>query len=151
MAQNPTQIDPRGPRFGATITNVLSAIIFFEALDKSTEATGAVLFGIAAVLFLIGTVFGTSKHPFGWLFRTFVKPRLSAPKELEDARPPQFAQFVGLFVSVVGLALYFAAVPYGLAIAAGALFLASALQAYVGFCLGCQMYLGLRRLGVFKA
>jgi len=52
---------------------------------------------------------------------------------------------------VIGLALYLAAVPYGLAIAAAALFLASALQAYVGFCLGCQMYLGLRRLGVFKA
>jgi len=150
MAQN-TQIDPRGPRFGATITNVLSAIIFFEALDKSTEGVAAALFAVAAVLFLIGTVFGTSRHPFGWLFRTFVKPRLSAPKELEDARPPQFAQAVGLFVSVIGLVLFLAQVSYGLAIAAAALFLASALQAYVGFCLGCQMYLGLRRLGVFKA
>ena len=147
----PNQIDPRGPRFGATITNVLSAIIFFEALDKSTESIAALLFGIAAVLFLIGTVFGTSKHPFGWLYRTLVKPRLGAPSELEDARPPQFAQAVGLFVSVIGLVLYFAAVPYGIAIAAAALFLASALQAYVGFCLGCQMYLGLKRLGVFKA
>ncbi|MEN9714947.1 MAG: hypothetical protein RJA35_414 [Actinomycetota bacterium] len=145
-----TQIDPRGPRFGATITNVLSAIIFYLALDKDTEATGAVLFGIAAVLFLIGTVFGTSKHPFGWLFRTFVKPRLSAPKELEDSRPPQFAQAVGLFVSVIGLVLFVSGVPYGLAFAAGALFIASALQAYIGFCLGCQMYLGLKRLGVFK-
>ena len=147
----PSQIDPRGPRFGATITNVLSVIIFFEALDKSTESVAALLFGIAAVLFLIGSVFGTSKHPFGWLFRTFVKPRLAAPKELEDSRPPQFAQAVGLFVSVIGLVLFWAAVPYGIAIAAAALFLASALQAYAGFCLGCQMYLGLRRLGVFKA
>jgi len=147
----PSQIDPRGPRFGATITNVLSVIIFFEALDKSTESVAALLFGIAAVLFLIGSVFGTSKHPFGWLFRTFVKPRLAAPKELEDSRPPQFAQAVGLFVSVIGLVLFWADVPYGIAIAAAALFLASALQAYAGFCLGCQMYLGLRRLGVFKA
>lgn len=146
----PTQIDPRGPRFGATITNVLSAVIFYEALDKSTEAVAAALFAVAAVLFLIGTVFGTSKHPFGWLFRTFIKPRLSAPNELEDSRPPQFAQAVGLFVSVIGLVLFLAHVPYGLAIAAAALFLASALQAYVGFCLGCQMYLGLKRLGVFK-
>ena len=146
----PTQIDPRGPRFGATITNVLSAIIFYLALDSATEGIAAGLFAVAAALFLIGTVFGTSKHPFGWLFRTLVKPRLSAPTELEDSRPPQFAQAVGLFVSVVGLILYWAAVPYGVAIAAGALFLASALQAYVGFCLGCQMYLGLKRLGVFK-
>jgi hypothetical protein len=155
MAQSsntkPTQIDPRGPRFGATIINVLSVVIFFFATDKSTEATGAVLFAIAAVLFAIGAIFGNTRHPFGWLFRTLVRPRLAPPKELEDARPPQFAQAVGLFVSLVGLALYFAAVPFGLAIAAAALFVASFLQAYVGYCLGCQIYLGLKRLGVIRS
>ena len=146
-----TQIDPRGPRFGAGITNILSVVAFLEALDKGSEPIAAAIFGLFAVLFLIGTLYGTSKHPFGWIYRTFVKPRLAAPKELEDSRPPQFAQAVGLFVSVIGLVLFWAAVPYGIAIAAAALFLASALQAYAGFCLGCQMYLGLRRLGVFKA
>jgi Domain of unknown function (DUF4395) len=155
MAQNsntkPTQIDPRGPRFGATIINVLSVVIFFFATDKSTEATGAVLFAIAAALFAIGAIFGNTRHPFGWLFRTLVRPRLAPPKELEDSRPPQFAQAVGLFVSLVGLALYFAAVPFGLAIAAAALFVASFLQAYVGYCLGCQIYLGLKRLGVIRS
>ena len=146
-----TQIDPRGPRFGAGITNILSVVAFLEALDKGSEPIAAAIFGLFAVLFLIGTLYGTSKHPFGWIYRSFVKPRLAAPKELEDSRPPQFAQAVGLFVSVIGLVLFWAAVPYGIAIAAAALFLASALQAYAGFCLGCQMYLGLRRLGVFKA
>lgn len=148
---NPTQIDPRGPRFGATIINVLSLVIFFFATEKSTEGIGAILFAIAAGLFAIGAIFGNTRHPFGWLFRTLVRPRLAPPKELEDSRPPQFAQAVGLFVSVVGLALYFANVPFGLAVAAAALFVASFLQAYVGYCLGCQMYLGLKRLGVIRS
>ncbi|MFM7030499.1 MAG: DUF4395 domain-containing protein [Micrococcales bacterium] len=146
-----TQIDPRGPRFGAGITNILSVVAFLEALDKSSEPVAAAIFGLFAVLFLIGTLYGTSKHPFGWIYRTFVKPRLAAPKELEDSRPPQFAQGVGLFVSLSGLALYAAAVPFGLAGAAAALFIASALQSYFGYCLGCQMYLGLKRVGVIRS
>ena len=77
MAKTQTQIDPRGPRFGATITNVLSAIIFFEALDKSTEATGAVLFGIAAVL--TGLTY-TALWLRGWLTRSSAPPgRWSRP------------------------------------------------------------------------
>jgi len=146
-----TQIDPRGPRFGATITNVASLIAFFEALDASGQSAATTIFAVLAVLFAIGTIYGTSKHPFGWLYRTFVKPRLSAPKELEDSRPPQFAQGVGLFVSVAGLILVGLNVPFGLAAAAAALFLASALQAYFGYCLGCQMYLGLKRIGVIRS
>jgi len=146
-----TQIDPRGPRFGASIINVLSIIIFFVALDPATEGTAAFLFGIAAILFAIGAIWGNTKHPFGWLYKTLVKPRLSAPKELEDSRPPQFAQGVGLFVSVIGLALYAAQVPFGVAYAAAALFVASTLQAYFGYCLGCQMYLGLKRIGLIHS
>jgi len=146
-----TQIDPRGPRFGAAIINVLSIIIIFIALDPATESTGAALFGVAAVLFAIGTIWGNTRHPFGWLFKKFVRPRLSAPKELEDSRPPQFAQGVGLFVSLIGLVLFALHVPYGVAIAGGALFFASTLQAYFGYCLGCQIYLGLKRIGVIRS
>ena len=146
-----TQIDPRGPRFGASIINVLSIIIFFVALDPATERTAAFLFGIAAVMFAIGAIWGNTKHPFGWLYRTLVKPRLSAPKELEDSRPPQFAQGVGLFVSLVGVVLHLLGVTYGVAIAAGALIGASTLQAYFAYCLGCQMYLGLKRIGVIRS
>jgi VIT1/CCC1 family predicted Fe2+/Mn2+ transporter len=146
-----TQIDPRGPRFGATITNIASVVAFYEALDSNTTAAAAAIFAVLAVLFLIGATLGTSKHPFGWLYRTLVKPRISAPKELEDSRPPQFAQAVGLFVTVAGLVLFALNVPNGLLFAIAALFLASALQAYFGYCLGCQMYLGLKRIGVIRS
>ena len=150
MSKTIEQIDPRGPRFGAAITNVFSIIIFFLALDASTLALAQSILAIVLVSFLWGTLFGNTKHPFGILYKKVVRPRLSAPKELEDARPPRFAQLVGLFVTAIGFVLSALAVPYGVAIAAGALFAASTLQAYFGYCLGCQIYLGLRRVGVIR-
>lgn len=150
MSKPAEQIDPRGPRFGASIINVFSIIIFFLALDKGTEATALSLLAIVWVSFLWGTLFGNTKHPFGVLYKKLVRPKLAAPKELEDARPPRFAQFVGLIVTSLGFLLYALAVPFGIAIAAGALFAASFLQAYFAFCLGCQIYLGLRRVGIIR-
>ena len=151
MAKNPPQsIDPRGPRFGAAIINVFSIIIFFLALDSATEVQGFVTLLVVTAFFAIGALLGNTRHPFGWLYRKLVKPRLAAPKELEDSRPPQFAQAVGLFVSLAGVVLYLAQVPFGLAIAAAALFVASTLQAYFAYCLGCQIYLGLKRIGIIR-
>ena len=43
-----------------------------------------------------GAVRGIQATPYAWLFRRFVRPRLAPPAELEDARPPRFAQAVGL-------------------------------------------------------
>ena len=150
MSKQIEQIDPRGPRFGASIINIFSIIIFFLALDAASVATAQALLAIVWVSFLWGTLFGNTKHPFGILYKTVVRPRLSAPKELEDSRPPRFAQFVGLVVTTLGFVLAAFAVPYGVAIAAAALFAASTLQAYFGYCLGCQIYLGLRRVGVIR-
>lgn len=148
--KNHAPIDPRGPRFGATIINILSLITLYFALDPATEQTAFVLLLIATASFVIGALVGNSRHPFGWLFRKLVRPRLKPAAELEDPRPPQFAQVVGLFVSVIGIGLYLGQVPFGVAYAAGALVAATTLQAYFGFCLGCQIYVGLQRIGLIR-
>ena len=150
MSKPIEQIDPRGPRFGAAIINILSIIIFFLALDAATIALAQSLLAVVWVSFLWGTLFGNTKHPFGILYKNVVRPRLKAPKELEDSRPPRFAQLVGLVVTSIGFLLSGFAVPFGIAIAAAALIAASTLQAYFGFCLGCQIYLGLRRAGIIR-
>ena len=147
----PNGIDPRGPRFGAAITSVLLLITVFLGLDSATEAAGFALLAVIDALFLVGATLGNSRHPYGWLFKKLVRPRLAAPKELEDPRPPQFAQAVGLFVAAVGILLHVFGVRYGVAIAAGALFAATTLQAYFAYCLGCQIYLALKRAGIIRA
>jgi len=160
LAARPEQrgIDPRGPRFSAGITAVLLLVVIGLALatplggtvaDRATDPAFLLLAALA-VLFAVGAFAGVARHPYGWLFRTFVRPRLAPPIELEDPAPPTFAQGIGLFVSLVGLALHLAGVPLGLAIAASAAFVAAFLNSVFGYCLGCQVYLLLVRAGLLR-
>ncbi len=100
-----------------------------------------------ALLFLWAVLWPRTA-PWGVLYRRAVAPRLAPPKELEDPRPPRFAQGVGLFVTSLGLILQLCGVPWALTIAAAAAFVAAFLNAVFGLCLGCQLYLLLQRAGV---
>ena len=80
------------------------------------------------------------------MFKTFIRPRLGKPSELEDATPPRFAQGVGLAFAVVGVIGYATGVTWVGAVATGFALVAALLNAAIGFCLGCEMYLLGRRL-----
>ena len=134
-------IDPRGPQFAAALTSVVLAVVLLTA--PSTFAT--VLLGLQAVLFATGAALGVQRTPHAWLFRTLVRPRLGPPREWEDARPPRFAQGVGLGFALVGFAgLALGATVVGL-VATGFALVAAVLNAVFGFCLGCEVYLLLKR------
>jgi len=127
-------VDPRAPRFGAAVTTVVLAAALL---------TGAWwLLAVQAVAFALG-VAGRSPYVLAWA--RLVRPHLDPPAELEDRRPLRFAQTVGLGFTVValaGLALPTAVVT----VIATALALAAAfLNAAFGICLGCEVYLLLRR------
>jgi hypothetical protein len=148
--KSPAGIDPRGPRFGATITSVLLLITVFLALDAATLGAAFGLLVFITASFAVGALLGNSKHPYGLVFKKLIRPRLAAPKELEDPRPPQFAQLIGLIVAGAGVVLYIVGIQGGLVFAAGAAFIAAFLNAAFAFCLGCQIYVGLQRLGLIK-
>jgi hypothetical protein len=140
-------IDPRGPRFGAAITSALSLTAFGIAVSALEGFfTAYPLIVLLAVLFS-WSVFSPKTHPYGLIFKKLVRPRLSAPSELEDSRPPQFAQKVGLGFALLGLIGFWFA-PVLVAVSAGFIFFAAFLNAFFNFCLGCQMYLGLKRFGI---
>jgi hypothetical protein len=145
-----TQIDPRGPRFGAAITSTLLAVTVFLSLDAATLAASHALLGVISASFLWGALRGPANHPYGFLFRKLVRPRLAAPKELEDSAGPQFAQLVGLLVAGTGFVLGFFGVTAGITIAAGAAFFAAFLNAAFDYCLGCQIHVGLKRLKIIR-
>jgi hypothetical protein len=140
QTQAPAGIDPRGPQLTAGITAVVLVVIL---LLPSPWA--AVLTGVQAVLFAIGASRGVQHTPHAWLFRTLVRPRLSAPEELEDPAPPRFAQAVGLGFTVVALVGYVAGVTLLGQIAIGFALVAALLNAVFRFCLGCEMYLLIKR------
>ncbi|MET8680263.1 DUF4395 domain-containing protein [Streptomyces sp. NPDC004647] len=130
-------IDIRGPRFGAAVTTVVLAAVLISGSGW--------LLAWQALCFAVGAAAGVGRSPYGWLFRVVVRPRLGPPTACESPAPPRFAQAVGLFFALVGLAGFFAG-PAWLGPAATACALAAAfLNAVFGYCLGCEMYLLLRR------
>ncbi len=134
-------IDPRGPQFAAALTSVVLVVVLL--LAPSTAAI--VLLGAQAVLFGIGAARGVQRTPYSWLFRTLVRPRLSAPTELEDPAPPRFAQSVGLAFALLGLVGFATGVDALGLVATGFALVAALLNAVFRFCLGCEMYLLIKR------
>jgi hypothetical protein len=132
------QIDPRGPRFGAFIT---------MAMFTAVLVTGNVwVLTAQAVAFAAGALFGLPRSPYGLIYKWLVRPRLGPPGELEAAAPPRFAQALGLVISLIGLVGYGTGVtPLGMAAAAAGL-VAAVLNGVFGLCLGCEMYLLIRRM-----
>ena len=141
------RIDPRGPRFGAGITSALSLASFAMSLQFGFVA-GYPLMVTLFVLFGWSVLFPKT-HPYQFVFQKLVRPRLKEPTELEDPRPPQFAQKVGFAFAVLGTigGLFLSVL---IPVAAAFIFIAAFLNAFFGFCLGCQMYLGLRRFGIIR-
>src|SRR5580693_369859 len=112
------EIDPRGPRIAAVITTVVLAVVLI---------TGSVwLLAFQALVFAVGAAFGLRYSPYGLLYRRLIRPRLGPPSELEAEAPPRFAQGVGLVFALARVAAF--------------------LNGAFGFCLGCEMYLIIRRI-----
>jgi hypothetical protein len=137
-----TGIDPRGPQFAAALTVVV--LILALLLPQPWALVVTV---IQTVLFAIGAGLGVQRTPHAWLFKKFVRPRLGAPDDLEDPAPPRFAQGVGLAFLVVALVGYLVGATLVAQIALGLALVAAVLNAVFRFCLGCEIYLLIRRLG----
>lgn len=136
------RIDPRAPRIGAAITSILSLAGF--VLVQLNVQLGLLFLGLTFLLFVWG-VFFPATHPYGIIFR-LIRPSIGPPEYLEDPRPPKFAQQVGLSVSTLGVLIAVVNPAMGVLVGLGVVFVASALNAYFDFCLGCVMYLRIRRL-----
>jgi hypothetical protein len=160
-AGRPVGIDPRAPRFAAAITAVLLLVgVFLSLVGSSTTPAGTTLAQriadpgflllLAVDLLFVWGFASPRTAPWGLLFRAAVRPRLAAPAELEDPRPPRFAQIVGFVVLSIGLLLHVVGVPWALPVAAAAAFVAAFLNAVFAFCLGCEIYLLLARAGVIR-
>jgi hypothetical protein len=148
MAETPKGIDPRGPRFGAAITGVLLLVTIGLWLSGLPVAA-TIVFAYITIVFAWGAFAGVQRHPYGLFFKSVIRPRLKPPTELEDPTPPTFAQGVGLVITLVGLLLsLIPGVGLALPIAAALAFIAAFLNSVFAYCLGCQIYLLLVRLGV---
>ena len=142
VADARTTVDPRGPRFGASITVVVLA----AALVTAGSPVGLVLIVWQTLVFALGAFIGLYAQPYGVIFRKLICPRLTPPKELEDAAPPRFAQLVGFVFLASALIATLAGAAAIAIVAVGFALAAAFLNAVFNICLGCEMYLISRRI-----
>ena len=130
-------IDPRGPRFGAAITTVVLALVLLTG--------SAWLLALQAAVFAVGAL-DITKQPYGLLYKHLVRPRLQPPAELEAKAPPQFAQAVGFGFAALGVVGFLSGVAVLGFVATGFALAAAFLNSAFGYCLGCEVYLLLKRI-----
>lgn len=136
------ELDPRGQRFAAALTSAVLVVVL---------ATGwGWLAAIQAVVFAV-TAVDPRRGPYPLIYRALVLPRIGPPAEREPAAPVRFAQLVGfVFLSVAAIGYLSGATAVGVTFAALGL-LAAFLNAAFGLCVGCEVYLALRRLTTRRA
>jgi len=126
-------IDARGPRWSALITTAVLAV--------ALVTSNVWLIAFQAVVFAIGALRGPQFTPYAFIYKKIIKPRLKSTVIFEDARPPQFAQAVGLgfaLIAIIGSVIGASGV---FTVAVGFALAAAFLNAAFNFCLGCEMYL----------
>ena len=135
-------IDARGPRWSAVITTVVLATALV------TSSLWVIAF--QATVFAIGALRGPQFTPYAVIFKKLIKPRLKSAATLEDVRPPQFAQAVGLGFALVAVIASVTGSGGVFTVAVGFALAAAFLNAAFDFCLGCEMYLLILRARTAK-
>jgi hypothetical protein len=139
------QIDPRGQQFAAAVTSLVLVVVLLTAPGP----LGIALLAAQAALFATAVLRGVQRTPVAAVFRAVVRPRLAPPAHLEDPEPPRFAQGVGLVFALVALVGFLSGATTLGYVATGFALVAALLNATIGLCLGCEVYLlGRRALAV---
>lgn len=130
-------IDARAPRTNQAVVGTLALVAYL--------ADWPWLVGLLALQLAVGLTLGRRFCLPCLLYFEVLQPRLGEGR-IEDARPPRFANVVGVvFLGAATLALALSASTIGwvLALIVSALAL---LAATTGLCVGCEAYLWIARL-----
>lgn len=135
------QLDPRGYRFGAAVTLVVALV----ALVLGAGTAGLIAIGVLTAMFIPGALVGPQATVQAALFKALIRPRIGPPTETEPFQPARFAQQMGLAMAAAALVLGLLGMAPGFYIFAALVTVASFLNAVFGFCLGCEIYLLIKR------
>ena len=130
-------IDSRAPRTNQAVIGSLALLAFVLDLEW--------LVCLLALQLAVGLTFGRRFCLPCLLYFELIQPRLGEGR-IEDARPPRFANMVGLgFLAAATAAFLLGVEPLGWALSVAVAALAL-LAAASGLCVGCEAYLWLARL-----
>ncbi len=89
---------------------------------------------------------GPRLSPLGWMVQRHLAPRLGPPKFVPGP-PKRFAQGIGAVLTLAAAIFYFMGLPQVTCALLGVLLVASSLEAFAGFCLGCKIFAYLQDWG----
>ena len=136
------QLDPRGYRFGASVTLGVALV----ALILGAGTPGLIAIGVLTALFIPGALIGPQATVQAAIFKALLRPRIGPPRETEPFQPARFAQQMGLVMAAAALVFGLLGLATGFYVFAALVTVASFLNAAFGLCLGCEIYLLLKRM-----
>ena len=141
------RVDPRALRFSAAATAGVLVVALLTVgparpLALGLLASQVVVYGLTAFVSVHWSVWA---QLFAHVIWPRIWPRIGAAPELVDAPPVRFAQFIGFVLTasaLLGLVIGVDGISYGLLVAA---VVGAVAHATTGVCLGCRIYLLVRR------
>lgn len=128
---------------GVLLLAVLTLVLSVAAGPGWLWLTAVLAYGFVARM-LAGPTFS----PLGQLATRVVAPRLGSPK-LVAGPPKRFAQGMGATMTVAAVILHFVfASDIAAQVLVGCVIVAATLESVFAFCIGCQVFAGLMRLGL---
>jgi Domain of unknown function (DUF4395) len=142
----PSQVDSQVPRGKAAFHTLLPVLAFLA--DKPFPPAGKVIVGLTALAMAVSVAGGPRWSLFGRLFQQVVRPAMHiGAGTIEAAVPHRFAEMTGAIFLVAAAGAFLLRIPavgWALSLIVAAL---AALNWLAGYCVGCQVYVMLRRLG----
>lgn len=101
--------------------------------------------------FLARVAAGPRFSPLALLATRVVAPRLVTPPRLVPGPPKRFAQGIGATLSTAALLLHAAGSTTAAAVLVAGIAVAATLESALAYCIGCQLFALLMRVGVIPA
>ena len=136
-------VDPRLLRFSAGATAGVLAVALL--IVEVARPWGLGLLGSQVAVFAFTAFVSFQWSVWAQIYARFIWPRIGVPSRLEDARPPRFAQFIGFVFTAVGLISFALGADVAGYVFTALAFGAAAINALTGVCLGCKVYVLVRR------
>ena len=149
------QVPRRSPfHFPNPVNEWAARSVAFGVFSLSVLALVTGWYWLTVVLFVgfaLRLGWGPRYSPLGRLAVHVIAPRLGAPRPVPGP-PKRFAQGIGTVVTGLAAVLWFTTGSFvGPAVLLGILVLASGLEAFLGFCLGCWIFARLMAWGLIPA
>lgn len=102
---------------------------------------------LASQVAMFGFTAFVSMHWSVWaqLFARVIWPRIGPATTLEDARPARFSQFIGFVLTIVALLAFIIGTDLVGYVLAGVAAAGAVIRATTGTCVGCRIYVLIRR------